>query len=293
MPGTTGRFETSVKTTTETTGIGSDTLKIKREVFGNGPQGPLSLIETSVADQQNFADGRSRTTTNTWAPDAGGRLNLASREVKETKSIGGDVRQTETTRYLPTISQPLGESERILTTERRVRPDLVQTETQRTVRDPNGQWQTTETRNQEVRTVSRGEVVEEETVRNVDTSGQLNLSEKTVTRRTTNNGSDQVVTEVYSPYITGVVQSGNSLTLNQRLRVTTKPTTNGGSQIISETEAPDPSEINGRVRVVARTVETVRQVAPDVWETQRQTFTLDGSGRLVLTSEDSQQTKGK
>jgi hypothetical protein len=293
VPGASGRLETAKKTTTETVAVGSGAVRVQRDVFANGPQGPLTLIETSVADQQKFPDGTSRTTTNTWAPDSGGRLTQSSREVTETKSLGADVRQTQTTRYLPTINEPLMESERVLKTERRVRPDLVQTDSQRNIRDANGQWQTTETRNQEVRTVGRGEVVEEETVRIANSDGKLTVSEKTVTNRSTKNGSDQVVTESYSPYTPGLAQPGNALALTQRTRVTTTPTANGGSQTITETEAPDAAVLNGQVRVVARTVETVRQIRPDVWETRRQTFVLDGSGRLVLTTDDKEETKAR
>ena len=103
-----------------------------------------------------------------------------------------------------------------------------------------------------------------------------------------------MVTEVYSPYTLGLApEAGNRLALNQRIRVTTTPTANGGSQTISETEAPDPAVLNGPIRLVTRTVETVRQSGPDVWETQRQTFTLDGSGRLVLTTKDKEEAIGK
>src|SRR5262249_26842590 len=159
--------------------------------------------------------------------------------------LGPDVLQTETTLYVPSINEPLRESERVLKTERRVRPDLVQTGSQRNIRDANGQWQTTETRNQAVRTVGRGAVVEEKTIRNLDGSGKLAVSEKRITHRSTNNGSDQVVTEVYSPYTLGLApEAGNRLALNQRIRVTTTPTANGGSQTISETEAPDPAVLN-------------------------------------------------
>src|SRR5215510_6981780 len=41
LPGTDGRFQAATKTTTETTGIGSNSLKVKRNVFGNGALGPL------------------------------------------------------------------------------------------------------------------------------------------------------------------------------------------------------------------------------------------------------------
>jgi len=294
VPGPDGRFKTSTKTTTETVGVGSKSVKIKRECYGNGVYGPLTLIETSVADQEKFTDGSSRTTTNTWVPDSGGRLNLSSRRIEETKSLASDVQQTATSFYAASVNEPLRESERILTTERRVSPSLVRTDTQRQFRDANGQWQTTGTREQEVRTAGRGEVVEEETVRIVGGDNKLTVSQKAITHRFTNNSSDQVVTEVYSPDRPGLVRDpAKPLMLSQRIRVTTTPTANGGSQTITETEAPDPAVLNGPLRLVSRTVETVRQVGPDVWETQRYTFTLDGSGRLVLTTDEKEISKQK
>ncbi len=93
VPGTDGRFATFTKAITESVGIGSDSVKIKREVFGNGAEGRNSLIETSAAEQQNFPDGTSRTITNTWVPDLNGHLNLSYRRIEETKSASPDVRQ--------------------------------------------------------------------------------------------------------------------------------------------------------------------------------------------------------
>jgi hypothetical protein len=295
LPGTDGRLQASTKTTTETIGMGSNAVKVKRNVFGNGAQGPLSLIETSEADQQKFPDGTSRTITNTWVPDLGGRLGLSSQRVQEVKPLGPDVQQTLTTVYVPGVAQALSETERLQETQRRVGSNLVQTDTQRNVRDSNGKWQTTEARNKEVRTVGPAEVVEEETVRSLDGDGRLALSERTVTRKFTTNGSEQMVTDVYSTNVAGMARaSGSALELDHRIRVTTTPPmTNSGSQTITETEARNPSVINGSIQVVTRTVETVRQIGPDRWETQRQTFALDGTGRLVLTSDVKEESRGK
>jgi hypothetical protein len=294
VPGTDGRFQTATKTTTETVGIGSDSVKIKRNVFGNGAQGPLTLIETSDADQQKFPDGTFRTITNTWVPDLSGRLGQSSRRVEETKPVGADVQQTVTTLYVPGVNQALTESERVQETQRRVNPNLVRTDSHRDVRDANGQWQTTETRNKEVRTVGRAEVAEEETVRSLDADARLTLSERTVTRRSNSNGSEQEVKEVYSANTPGQArQPGSPLELDHRIHVTTTRASDGGSQTITETEARNPSLVNGPMQVVTRTVETVRQIAPDVWQTQRQTFAVDGSGRLVLTTDVKEEAKGK
>jgi len=293
-PGTDGRFQPNTETTTETTGMGSSSVKVKRNVLVNRTQGTRSLIETSEAEQEKLPDGSSRTVTNAWTPDLSGRLRLLSQRVQEVKTVSADVQETATTVYVPSVNQPLNESERVHETQGRVESNVVRTDSHRDFRDANGKWQTTETRNKEVRTVNPAEAVEEETVWTLDGEGKLRLSEKTVTRRSGTNGSEQVATDVYSSTTVGVARSpGSPLEFDHRIRVTTTPAANGERQTITETEARNPTVINGRIQVVARTVETVRQIGPDRWETQRQTFTLDGSGRLVLTTDVKEESRGK
>jgi len=275
--------------------MGSDSVKITREVFGKGANDRSLLVETSAAEQQNFPDGTSRTITDTWVPDLNGRVKLSSRRIEETKSASPDERQTEMTRYTPTVNEPFSATEHVQQIERRLGPNLVQTESRVDFRDANGRWQTTETRNKEVRTISSAEVVEEQTTRSLDGIGGLTVSDRTITRRrSTGNGSDEVVTEVYSPYVIGLVRDrGSSLELDRRVSVTTTPTADRGSQSIIETEERLPTVLNGPIRVVARTVETVQESGSDRWETRRQTFWLDGSGRLVLSVVDQEETKDK
>ena len=137
-----------------------------------------------------------------------------------------------------------------------------------------------------------GEVVKEEAVRTLDADGRLSVSQRTITRRSA-NGSTQVVTETYSSFVPGVaLEFDGPLELTQRIRVTTTRLTNGSRQTITETEARVPGVTETVMQPVARKVETVRQIAPGVWETQRQTFSLDGNGRLVLTM-DEKETDGE
>ena len=66
------------------------------------------------------------------------------------------------------------------------------------------------------------EVVKEETVRSLDGSGKLAVGQRTVTRESTANGSNQVVTETYSSFIPGVaLEFDGPLELAQRMRVNT------------------------------------------------------------------------
>jgi hypothetical protein len=133
------------------------------------------------------------------------------------------------------------------------------------------------------------ETTKEESVRSLDANGKLAVSQRTVTRESTVNGSNEVVTETYSSFIPGVaLDFDGPLELAQRVRVTTTPMTNGDRQTIMETEERVPAVTNVVMQLVAREVETVRQIAPGVWETQRQTFGLDGNGRFVLVGEEKE-----
>jgi len=133
------------------------------------------------------------------------------------------------------------------------------------------------------------DVVKEETFRSLDATGKVTPSERTVSRESTANGSTHVVTEIYSSFVPGVaLEFGGPLELTRRIRVTTTPTTDGGRLTTTEIEERVPAVTNTVMHVVARRVETVRQIEPGIWETRRQSFALDGNGRFVLVGDEKQ-----
>src|SRR4030095_15969415 len=128
----------------------------------------------------------------------------------------------------------------------------------------------------------------------LDGNGKLTITERTVTFESTSNGFSQAVSEQYSCFIPGVaVGPGSPLQLARRMRVTSTPMTDGGSQTVAETEARVPGVTTTQMQIVERKVETVRQIAPGVWETHRQTFGLDENGRLSLVIDENQSTLDK
>jgi hypothetical protein len=283
-----GKMKMLSETTTETVKTGPGSSTMKQEIYRNDGQGKRRLAEATEAETQTQSDGSSRRVANTFQPDANGRLGLSIREVQETRSVGPNATQTDTTIYHPGVNQSLRESERLLQTEQKVNANLTQTESTRSRRDSNGKWQVTETRSQEVRTAGN-ERVEEETVRRVnDSSGALEVSERKVTKQTKTGNTEESVTEIYSQNVGGLFRrADNRMELDRRVRVTTS-----GGQTIREVEGRNPLAPNEPLRVIEKTVETVREVAPGRWETQRQVFALDGNGRLVpILSEKGASTK--
>jgi hypothetical protein len=292
LPDVDGRMKMSLETTTETVRTGANSTQTKHDVFVPDGQGRTRLLETSQRDVQILGAGSSRSVTNTWAPDLNGRLNLSGQQVEETKTLSPNVTQTDTAIYKPGVNQPMQESERLQKTETKVSNALTQTESTRFLRDGNGKWQAAETRSEEVRT-SGAELVAEQTVRKVNVNGKLEVSEKTVTTQTRSNGRDEKVVENYAQNVEGIVGAGNRLELNQRVRSTVSATPDGAQQTIREVEGRSAVSPNGPLRVIERTIDTVRQVGPNQWEVQRQVFALDGNGRLVPVLSEKGQATGK
>jgi len=276
-----GRFKPSAETVTETVRSGSDAAHIKREVFGFDASGERLLVETTRSEQETLPDGTTTIVQDAWAPDINGRLGLTSRQIHHIQPISRDVHDTDIEVFRPDVNGAVRQSEALHTSERQTAGGLVLRDSTFFVRDTNGRLQPTEMRTQEVRT-PRSEYVEEETIRRLDANGDLVLSERNVTRRS-QSGGDRMVTETFSRNVGGMI-SGNRLELTQRVRRTTRPTPDGGSQAIEEVEERVPGSPSDPIRIVRRTVETVRKVDAQHWESDLQVFDLDLNGRLVLTA---------
>jgi hypothetical protein len=117
-----------------------------------------------------------------------------------------------------------------------------------------------------------------------DLNGQDAVSEKVVTHSARTKDEERVVIETYLPSM-----EAGRLALSQRVqRVTT--VTDDGSQTVEETAEPNPVAASDPMRIVQRSVTTVRRSGTDSYLTERQVFEPDGSGRLVLVGKQSEQT---
>jgi hypothetical protein len=132
---------------------------------------------------------------------------------------------------------------------------------------------------------SAGTVTETITTRR-DLNGRDAVSEKVVTHRARTNDEERVVIESYLP-----VEYADRLALNWRVsRVTT--VTQDGSQTIEETEERNHASPSEPLRIVQRSVTTLRRSGSgsDSYVSERQIFEPDGNGRLVLVRKQREQT---
>ena len=88
------------------------------------------------------------------------------------------------------------------------------------------------------------------------------------------------------------MRSGGRLALSRRIRRSTT-TTGDGESTVEEIEARNRVSPGDPMRVVQRTVVTVRNVAPDRQVTERQVFELDVNGRLAPVVRETEETVAK
>ena len=282
VQGNDGRFRTDRIATTETVGIGTKSVQSTETVYGTTAEGRRILVQTTQANQEQLPDGTTRTVEDIRDADLNGGLRLSQRQVALEKAIGRGVKQTDTSIYRPGLNEPLQEAVRLREIERQVSPDVIQTEGTRAVRTADGQFQTVETSNHEVRKVGATGRTEEEMINRVDANGLMHPFERNVSRLASANGKEEAASEKYAQAPNRPAGSWNS---KERTRTTTTKTADGSQQTIRELERVNPVP-NGQLRVVERTVETLRSVGPGQWATDRQVFTLDVNGRLVPSTSD-------
>ena len=288
-PNVDGRLAPSRETVVESTRT-PNSAQSRREVFEFDSGGQRRLVETVETIRETSANGDVSTTQNTFAQDVNGRPGLTGRQVERTRSTSPDVRQTETTILAPDISGTLRETERAEHTERRVDANTTRYDSTRMVRDINGRWQAVESRQGESRANGATERTEEETLQRRDANGNVVVDEKVYTRRTTANGQDRELTEVYAPPGDQVARSDSKLVLKERIERTTTAAP-GGSRTVEEVVGRTGVASSEPMRVLRRTETTVRQTPGGRSVTEVQVYERDTNGtmRLVRTeTEDGQ-----
>jgi hypothetical protein len=122
------------------------------------------------------------------------------------------------------------------------------------------------------------------TLRKRDLNGRDVVSEKVVTHRDRTSDEERVVIEIYLPSM-----EAGRLELSQRIqRVTT--VTDDGSQTVEETKEANRVAPGDPMRIIQRSLTTVRRNGSDSSVTERQIFEPDGNGRLVLVRKQSERT---
>jgi hypothetical protein len=267
-----------------------------REFFRFVAQGKRGPVEAIAIARELSAEGVfPAVITNTRDAsfvDINGQITLTSRQIQRAVSPSMGQREISVSDQRPDLDGRLQEVLRTATSERRM-GDVFQRDTTLFSRDLNGRLGPIETRSQVIRTIAAPEDVEEETIRRLDIDGRLALDERNVVWHTRTGDREQAVTETFARNVAGVIGAEERLELVRRVRRTTTLAPDGGGDIIEEVEERTPGMPGEPIRLVRRTVETVRRVDPDRWTMTRQLFMVGPNREFLLIERDTGDATGR
>jgi hypothetical protein len=267
---------------------GGRIVRTSSTTFELGISGQRRLAETRESTEDSSADGALHATNTTRRSDVNGRLAITER-VTEDSAITPGARRIERTLDRPDLNGQLRPAQRTEHTERLIAPQTVQATTTELHMDVNNRWQVTGVRNRDVRSIGEMEDTEETSLER-DVNGTLWERERIVSRLTNQNGQENLLIERFTD--DGRYPGSSSLrrTLSSRIRRTATTRADGDREIVEEVEERSPVAPDDPLRIVRRTVETVRRTGAGRWETNRQLFERDPNNRLVLTTVETEDT---
>lgn len=118
-------------------------------------------------------------------------------------------------------------------------------------------------------------------------SGVDKVTEKVVTHVSDTSDGQEVVIETYRPLV-----YEQRLDLAQRVRRVTTVTTDG-TETVEDTERVPRGSPHERMRIVRRTVTTIRKSGTDGYVTERRLFEVDLNGRFVPVETTIERTSRK
>jgi hypothetical protein len=270
-----GKFAPYQDIETETVKINATVTRTTTRTYVQDGNGTKTLFQVSEEEKQALPGGDSKSMRTSSNPDANGNLQLARREIQETRKIGPDEQATKTT-VLLTINGSMAPAMQVL--EREIRSgDTVEIKKTTLLPDGTGKWEVGEVRQTIVHDDGKIRRTEEQVSR-PDSDGKLSEVSRTVGKESVDGpGEKQNSQETYSVDVPGLGRE-SSVHLVQRV-ATTQHTNSDGQQTITVTEQPNPGNPGDSLRVITENTDTVRS-GPSGAQAIRTIQMRDGSWSL-------------
>jgi len=283
--GSDGRYEPYSDTEKETTRVDANTVRTVERTYGRDADGRRMLLQVAQEETHKRPDGEVSVVRTTSNPDPDGKLQVARRDVQDTKQLSPSVQETKTTVFLPGSNGGLAPSMQI--EERQTQNSDHETAFRRSTQtsDGNGRWQVSEVREGTIQEDGKNRTTQENVLR-PDTDGRLSLAERTVRKEAeTSSGDKSDTQEKYSAEIPGAAGDGG---LHLQQRITTHRSKSENSQSSStQVQQPNPGDPGIGLRVTQQTIDVVRPGPGGTSKTTQTIQTLDPNGSFGVVSVDT------
>ena len=284
--GINGGYEKYLDVQKETINVDASTERTIERRFGKDPDGRQALLQVTEEEKHTLPGGEVKTTRTTSNPDSNGSLQIAKREVQDTRPTGSNVQETKSTLYTPDPNGGLVMSMRTEERTTKTSDHDVEFHKSTLLSDSNGGWQLSEVREGTIKDDGK-ERTKEESIFRPGSDGNLLVIERTLSKESANAAGDKRDTvETYSTDVPGSAGDG-SLHLNQRVTTTHRKRDDGEQSSEELVEERNPGQPGEGLRVTQKTIDIVR---PGLGGTARKTQTiqsLDSNGNLDVVSVDT------
>ena len=286
--GADGRYEPYYDIEKESVQVNGTTVRTIERTFARDGSGQKILTQVTEEEKQSLPAGGEKVVRTTSNADLNGRLQVAQREVSNTKKISPDLQEKKTVVFLSDGQGGMAASMQIQQREKRSDDHTVEVQTSTLLPDGSGNWQVHERKESTIKEDGKERTTDEQILR-PDVEGKLAPVSRTHGKESvTATGEKKNTIETYSPDIAGSAADGN-LHLSQRVTVVKKAGSGGAQATEKRVEQINPVDAGAGMQLTTKTLDTEQPGTSGTRET-RTIEARDVSGSFTVVSFDTQKS---
>jgi hypothetical protein len=283
-----GHYEPYYDIERESVQVNGTTTRTIERTFARDASGQKILTRVTEEEKQSPPAGGEKVVRTTSNADLDGHLQVARREVTDTKKINPEVQERNTTVFLSDGQGGMAATMQIEQREKHSADHTVAVQTSTLLPDGSGKWQVYERKESTTKEDGKERTTEEQLSRQ-DAEGKLEPVSRTLGKESENAAGEKKNTvETYSADIPGVAPDGN-LQLSQRITVVKRAASDGAQTTEKRIEQLNGGDPAAGLRVTTKTLDTVKSGSSGTQETTR-IEARDGGGDFTVVSFDTQQS---
>ncbi len=286
--GADGHYEPYYDIEKESVQVNETTTRTIERTFARDGSGQKILTRVTEEEKQSLPAGAEKVVRTTSNADLNGHLQVAQREVTNTKTISPELQQKNTTVFLSDGQGGMAPSMQIQQREKRSADHSVEVQTSTLLPDGSGNWQVHERKESTIKGDAKERTTDEQVLRQ-GPDGKLAAVSRTVGKESQTAGGEKKNTlETYSPDVSGSAPEG-SLHLSQRVTVVKRASPGGEQTTERRLEQVTPTDPGAGMQVTTKSLDRVQSDASGT----RATSTVearDVGGSFIVVSFDTQKS---
>jgi len=284
--GTEGHYEPYYDIEKESVQVNGTTRTIER-TFARDASGQRILTRVTQEEKQSLPAGGEKVVRTTSNADLDGRLQVAQKEVTNTRTINPGLQEKNTTVFLSDCQGGMAPSMQIQQREKRSADHTVEVQTSTLLPDGSGKWQVHERKESTIKEDGKERTTEEQVSRE-GIDGKLAPVSRTLGKQSeTTAGEKKSIVETYSPDISG--SADGNLQLSQRVTVVKRAGSDGVQTTEKRVEQRSMVDPAAGLQATTKTLATVQPGSSGTRETTR-IEARDVSGDFTVVSFDTQKS---